>query len=415
MPNWTAALAAAAFLALSPASAVERATVTGKVADADGKPVEHATVLVYSAGVRKGYSIYCPTCWVDCGKHSATDAEGNFRISGLDPELVFDLLVVRDGYSSLFVRKVDPEKGPAGTVVMKPRTSPENPRQLVRGEVVDAHGRPVRDAVVEQQGVTYRGEDGRMGTRFGGAQDWIDSLAVTNEKGDFEIAFSKPAERMILNVQPRGMSAKLFTEDTGPDRKIMTVTDGATIRGRLVRDGKPVANAEIGLSTHNRRSGTVLPEMRVGTKEDGTFAITNVPPGRIYYLYGRMDSLAGRGLAAELVECETKDDGQEVDVGDVHVRPGLTLRGKVILSDGKPIPPDMRFNLFCDRASDSQSVVMTPDGSFEFQGLAGGVYEVQPSVRGYRLADGFTTEVLVHRDVNNLVLRLVPAPPGPPR
>ena len=280
---------------------------------------------------------------------------------------------------------------------------------------MDAHGRPVRDAVVEQQGVTYRGEDGRMGTRFGGAQDWIDSLAVTNEKGDFEIAFSKPAERMILNVQPRGMSAKLFTEDTGPDRKIMTVTDGATIRGRLVRDGKPVANAEIGLSTHNRRSGTILPEMRVGTKEDGTFAITNVPPGRIYYLYGRMDSLADRGLAAELVECETKDDGQEVDVGDVHVKPGLTLRGKVILSDGKPIPPDMRFNLFCDRASDSQSMVMPPDGSFEFKGLASGVYEVQPSVRGYRLADGFTTEVLVHGDVNNLVLKLVPAPPGPPR
>ena len=130
MPNWTAALAAAAFLALSPAFAVERANVTGKVADADGKPVEHATVLVYSAGVRKGYSIYCPTCWVDCGKHSATDAEGNFRISGLDPELVFDLLVVRDGYSSMFVRKVDPEKGPAGTAVIK-----SEPRRKIRSSL----------------------------------------------------------------------------------------------------------------------------------------------------------------------------------------------------------------------------------------------------------------------------------------
>src|SRR5215471_2807088 len=118
MPNWTAAIAAA-FLALSPASAVERVTVTGKVADAAGKPVEHATVLVYSAGVRKGYSIYCPTCWVDCGKHSATDAEGNFQISGLNPELVFDLLVVRDGYSATFIRKVDPEKGPAPTTAIK--------------------------------------------------------------------------------------------------------------------------------------------------------------------------------------------------------------------------------------------------------------------------------------------------------
>jgi len=34
----------------------EHATVTGAVADAAGKPVEHATVMVYQAGVKKGYS-----------------------------------------------------------------------------------------------------------------------------------------------------------------------------------------------------------------------------------------------------------------------------------------------------------------------------------------------------------------------
>jgi hypothetical protein len=220
---------------------------------------------------------------------------------------------------------------------------------------------------------------------------------------------------MILNVQPRGMAAKLFTEPTGADRKVLTVTDGATIRGRLVRDGKPVANAELGLSTHSRRSGEVLPEMRIGTKEDGTFAITNVPPGRVYYLFGKMDSLAGRGLAAQLIECETKDDGQEVDVGDIQVKPALTLRGRVVLSDGKPIPPDMRFNLFTDRASDVQSVVMTSDGRFEFKGLASGVYDVAPSVRGYRFAAGQTTEVMVHHDIDNLVLTLQPAPPPPGR
>ncbi len=98
-----------------------------------------------------------------------------------------------------------------------------------------------------------------------------------------------------MSVSPRGMSSKLFTESTGEDRKTLTVTEGATIRGRLVRDGKPMSNAEIGLSTHSRRSGTVLPEMRIGTREDGTFAITNVPPGRIWYLYGKMESLASKG------------------------------------------------------------------------------------------------------------------------
>src|SRR5260370_36524504 len=127
-------------------AADERATVTGQVADATGSPMEHATVLVYEAGVRKGYSIYCPTCWTDCGKRATTDAEGKYSIRGLNPELVFNLLVINDGYSATFVTKGDPEKGPAATAVVKPRTSPVKPAQLVRGQVVSAQGSPVRDA-----------------------------------------------------------------------------------------------------------------------------------------------------------------------------------------------------------------------------------------------------------------------------
>src|SRR5438445_13594264 len=103
------------------ALAEERATATGKVADAAGKPLEHATVLVYEAHVKTGYGVYCPTCWVDCGKHAVTDAEGSFTIGGLNPELLFKLLVVKEGYSATFIDKVDPAKGPAETASVKPR------------------------------------------------------------------------------------------------------------------------------------------------------------------------------------------------------------------------------------------------------------------------------------------------------
>ena len=70
------------------AGAAERATATGKVIDADGRPVEHATVLVYEARARHGYSVYCPTCWVDCGKRTVTGAKGEYSIAGLDPDLI---------------------------------------------------------------------------------------------------------------------------------------------------------------------------------------------------------------------------------------------------------------------------------------------------------------------------------------
>ena len=414
MRNCLLFVLSAAVLAGIPALSLasERVTVNGKVTGSSGQPLDHAMVMVYEAGVRTGYSIFCPTCYVDCGKHAFTGADGGFGIAGLNPDLVFNLLVVKDGYAATLAEKVDPAKGPAGTVALKARTSPANPAQYVRGRVVDGHGDPVPDAVVQQEGVTLRGENGQIWTMFG-PTNWIDLIAVSNEKGEFELAYGKPAEGMIMSVSPRGMSSKLFTEATGEDRKTLTVTEGVTIRGRLVRDGKPVANAEVGLSTHSQSAGNAFAEMRIGTRDDGTFAITNVPARRIWYLYGKMESLAPEGIAADVVECETKDDGQVVNVGDIQVKPAHTLRGKIVLSDGKPIPPDMRINLFADRASDSQSVVIDREGRFEFKGLATGVYDLAPSVRNYKAGDELTLEELVDRDIDNLVVTLRPANAAP--
>src|SRR5258708_1374673 len=387
----------------------ERAILTGKVSDADGKPVEHATALVYEAGVKKGYSVYCPTCWLDCGKHTFTDAEGKYTINGLNAELLFTLLVVRDGYSAAYVKKVNPASGPTDMAVLKPRPAIEDVSQVVRGRVLDGHGDPVPDAVVEQQGVTFNGERG-LGTRFG-PMDWIDLMAVTNENGEFEIAYSKPAVRMILQVRPRAMAPKLFTEPTGADRKTMVVTDGATIRGRLIQDGKPVANAEVGLSTHAHGAGTVYPEVRIGTQEDGKFAITNVPAGRIWYVYPKKESLASRGLGADAFPGETKNDAQVVDVGDIQLTSAYTLRGRVVLTNGKPIPPDMHVTLADDRTFDAEIALLGADGSFEFRGLPKGVYSVAPGVKGYRVAEGFAGEALVNRNINDLVIRMDPGRP----
>ena len=147
-----------------------------------------------------------------------------------------------------------------------------------------------------------------QGQAFGDG-GWIDLMAVTNDSGDFEIAYSKPLVAAIVQVSPRAMAPKLSTVPSGTDRKVITVTEGATIRGRLVRNGEPIRQAEIGLSTHSRHNDEALPEVRIGTDDDGKFALTNIPAGRIWYLYAKMESLASRGLAAEIVECTTKSDG----------------------------------------------------------------------------------------------------------
>jgi protocatechuate 3,4-dioxygenase beta subunit len=401
------------FLILAaPAFAADRATATGKITDASGKPLEHASVLVYEGHVKTGYGAYCPTCWADCGKHATTDAEGNFTIPGLDPDLRFKFLAVKDGFSAAFIDDVDPAKGPAQTTSLKPRPPIEDTSQLVRGLVVNGHGTPLRDAVVEQQGVGYIGPRG-MGHSFGPI-DWIDLMAVTNEKGEFEIAYGKPAVEMILSVNARGMAPKLFTLHTGADRKKLTVTDGAMITGRLLKpDGTPMPNAEIGLASHTHNSAEFIPEVRIGTKEDGTFALTNVPAGRIFVLYPKMASVASSGFAGAEVPVETADDGQEISVGDIRLRPSFTLRGKIVLSDGKTIPPGGRVTLSADWGMDSQMVSIDADGNFEFKGLPSAVYTVSVAIKGYKPPSNYGVEVLVNRDRSNFVIRMQPAPAQP--
>jgi len=161
--------AASCGLATQSVLAEERATITGRVADSTGKPVEHATVLVYSAGVKNGYAEFCPTCWTDCGKRTNTDPDGNFTISGLSNDLIFTLLVLHDGYSAKYVPKVDPAKGPAETATLKTRPPVEDTTQVVRGLVVDVHGRPLRDAVIEQHGAQFR-RCAKLDRRNGGDQ-----------------------------------------------------------------------------------------------------------------------------------------------------------------------------------------------------------------------------------------------------
>ncbi len=393
------------FLALA-LPAAERVTANGTVVDdATGQPVPNATVMVYSAGVKTGFDQFCPTCYVDCGKRAITDEAGAFRIPNLSSELRFDLLVIHDGHSSQFLKKIDPAAGPAPATRLKPRIAPANPLQIVRGRITDDKDLPVRDAVISQQGIIFE-----QGRGFGD-RDWIDLVAVSNANGEFEMAYGKPAKAMILQVAPRGMAPKLVALPTGPAKHPITVSMGATIRGRLVHNGKPVANAEFGLKTHSQSAGTTYQELRIGTNANGEFVIPNVPAGRIWDLYATMDSLAPKNLAAPLTYIATKDDGQEIDIGEVTARPSYTLRGQIQLADGSPIPPNMRLSLFASRLPDRQFVVLPPDGKFEFRGLEKGVYVLSPAIRGYQPADPEQPqELLIDGNREGFGLTLHPAP-----
>jgi uncharacterized GH25 family protein len=387
------------------ASAERSNRITGSVKDSAGNPIANATVLVHSAGVRNGYSVFCPTCYVDCGKRASTDTAGQYVIPGLSDDLVFNLLVVKQGYATRWIRHVDPAKGPAKTVTVKASAPVDDPGRVLRGKVVDARDHPVRDALIEVSGVTTRQSNGAVGMQFGGPSE---ILAVSNDSGEFDLAADTPALNMLVLISPRGMAPKKVTVNTGSDRKTITVTDGVAVRGRLIQRGTGVPNVEFGIRPVRLEETAAFPEERAATDAKGRFLITNVPPMRVWNLYATWVSLGDRG-AVEPIQCATGADEEIVDVGDIQLKPGLRFSGRVLLSDGKAIPPGMTMLVTFDRAAHSENVAVSEDGRFELGGLVPGAYELWPAVRGYKTPEGTFLDVLLKRSVNDYVIRLEPA------
>ena len=150
----------------------------------------------------------------------------------------------------------------------------------------------------------------------------------------------------------------------------------------------------------------MIAPIRIGTRSDGSFSITNVPAHRVWVVYPTMNSLASRGQAAAPVQLETGASGGTVLAGDFHLRRAHTLSGSVVVSGSKPIPTGTRAVLSSGASSDSQMVEVTSNGAFSFAGLASGTYEVFVGIPGYEYATPSDGEFLVNGDRKGLVLTL---------
>ncbi len=85
-------------LGLVGSGAVAASELSGRVVDFQNRPLTEATVLVNTAAPRQGVAVFCPSCYVDCGKRTTTDDDGRFTFSDLDPSLVFDLVATAEGH-----------------------------------------------------------------------------------------------------------------------------------------------------------------------------------------------------------------------------------------------------------------------------------------------------------------------------
>lgn len=389
---------------------VARPDLTGVVKDQEGKPLREASVFIYTAGPKEGVGVLCPSCYADCRKRTTTDGQGHFKIESLDAALLFRVLVVAKGHRPEFVSKVDPAIKPI-EVTLKPGRAEVSQDQQMKGRVLDAEGKPVSGAVVSIRGVS-RGQS----TRFGGNED-IDQVAVTDNDGLLVINGETPFDAVGVEVEARAQAKGVFQHlASGGKIHELKLSEGAAVKGRLVKDGQPVAEAEVGISGADRSAEIYVGDFSVGTDKEGRFLLANLPPNRDYLVCAKMSSLAGKG-AVPARHARVNEDGSVLDVGDISLASGFKLEGQIRLTDGKPVPPKTRVLLSRDEAWDSAQMEADDQGRFKFLGVPAESVSLSARVKGYRLSsrnksldsmNPFHLVGLLKADKSDLILEFEP-------
>jgi hypothetical protein len=256
------------------------------------------------------------------------------------------------------------------------------------------------------------------GAQFGGLKGF-DALALTNGKGAFRLGVPERRLTVYVQVSAPFMATRNFRQLlVGPKPHDLTLCVGVTITGRLVKGGKPLAGVAVGAVQKDRNAETCVGHFEAATDARGVFQIRNVPPEDALALYGLMSSLRTHG-AVGVREVRTGKSGSVSDVGDLDVGAGHKLSGRVVLADGKPVPPGTRVLLSREEAWDIQQAVVDEEGRFAFTGLPPEYYGLTVNVRGYHLSpknasmdllNDFQLLGVVREEVVGLRLLLEPGP-----
>jgi hypothetical protein len=237
----------------------------------------------------------------------------------------------------------------------------------------------------------------------------------SNSEGEFLFKSVLPGKYVLypeLKAEKEYFSEPVICEvtDGAIDGIEVKLQPGGSISGIVAIDGvnDPAIRtklSKLGIAGFSKNNQTViLPGEPAEIKADGSFRITGIRPGRVYF------SLSGelKGGDFSITRIEQNDaliqDGLEVGLGDhlsnVRVIVGygnLTLRGEVKIIGGS-LPPHIGIYVNLNRLSESESgstlgAYVDTRGQFIFQNLTPGDYEIRPVCINFQPGEAVDTAV----------------------
>ncbi len=236
--------------------------------------------------------------------------------------------------------------------------------------VLDPEGRPVAGALLRAE------REGRQG--------WRSLAEKADADGSFEFAGLEPGTYSVVAQHPDFAVAHSAPQQLDRESRLAAqarLSRPVSLVGRLVGEGeRPVA----GVVSVQEKDGAPVPRalaelLKAEAGPDGRFRIERVAPGS-YAL-----AVLPRGHAPDRVEVVVGPKPTLLDLGDIRVETGLTIRGRVREKGGTPISEaSLRaIPLRSMGGSMSSEYRAEADGSFVLAGLQPGAYRVSATAPGY--------------------------------
>jgi RNA polymerase sigma factor (sigma-70 family) len=378
-----------------------RKTVTGKLVDVQGVPARGVRVrMIPPLGYFDGAARW--PCWP---KAVTTDEQGRFTMRGLSRNFPADLEIDDDRYARQVVTvPADTDKV---SLTLEPAT-------VLEGRVLyEDTGKPVANAVLGS--TRYRSDAQELAPTTVGEKDGqytilrrvtVGSTGVrTDAQGRFRLvncpdamAFPPPGEPYLARrVTPTWPKAAVKQEVE------IKLERGVVVCGKVTEagSGKPVAGAYLGYLQRSVSNPLLRPEysdtvdfavtdsslFRYRSGADGSFEFV-IPPGRghllvraatLDYLHvptnlAKLGSTVGnpvqRMYPDGLVKLDSKPGDEPLDVR-VELRRGVTVKGRVLGPDGKPVAKSKMACLWylpVEYHHTFPQVMEIRDGTFELPG-----------------------------------------------
>jgi hypothetical protein len=372
---------------------VDDSRVRGTVRGPDGAPI---------AGARVGTSL-------DGRRFVESGADGTYTLPCSSLRKLRDVYAWREGFAPAGI-----DGGTLTTGGELVRDFTLTPEVRWSGRVLDEEGAPLAGASVwiEDQSVDETVVDEHMVGGTGVRKTTHRALdgwpkAITDAAGRYELGGVHPqASRVVLSARATGFAEASLSSSPSPERTgancDLHLVRGVSVSGRVLADGAPVAWAWVALGDTDY--GHYGQENETWTDADGRFTLGGVPKGAHYLRAWRRGHAA---LRHDLV-VQASGPALELELAASH-----SLGGVVLGPDSVPLPWASVYA--ADASADGIAYV---EGFQTYTDDEGRFTFVDLPLRRIQLGIGAKGCEFLKQDVgmpdhDDLVLRLVAAPPAP--